>query len=955
MARGATAVLAASSALALIPLGFLVPPAATAQQAVDHTDDAIEEIIVTGSRLIRRDFTAPSPIRTIDRETILASGQPTLEDALNKLPQVQPSSGRATNNGGDGRSQIDLRGIGAGRTLVMLNGRRVAPSGIGSAVDVNTLPGVLVERVEVITGGATTVYGSDAIAGVVNFITRDDFEGFGLESSYYSTQHGDSDVFDLAVTWGRNFDNGNIAVFGNYLDRESLFSAERSFAARALNDNWFTGNLEPGGSPTTPAGVMNFPRVDFGNGPARTTWDSNGDPREFLDPEDRYDFAPVNYLQVPLERVSAGILFDYHLDSDVELYSELTFSNNQAVENGAPTATFQRFVEINTDNPLLTAANRQFLMDNAIPLGPGRVGFGLERRLLELGPRITEYDNDYTRMLAGLRGELSPTWDYDVWITYTRGEETRWQRNDASFSRLQQGLLVDPATGACFDASTGCVPLNVFGEGRLSEAGADFVRADPYLTRVDREQKLVSAFIRVAPFELPAGDLSAAIGIEWREDSGDLIADEALFTGDTLGYRADSNVVGEESVSEIYAEALLPVLRDRPLARFLGLELGGRLSNYDKAGELETWKLGADWEPLQGLRFRAMFQRSARAPNLREAFLLPFEEPGTAIFVDSREDPCSASADPIGSGLSEVCTAQGIPPDELGVYEATVGSPVTFTFGGNARLAPEIAETLTAGIVLTTFDAWTIAIDYFELDVEDTIGQSDPMLVCWDPANTERVTCNSIARDPVTFDIDRVDQTNANLGKLRTSGFDTQFEFGAELSGWAALGAGVADLDVSIIWTHVTENSVQGDPASTVFECAGTFGFACDFFGNDTVFPENRIASNVAWRAAGWRAQLAWRRIEGTRTSAREGAAAFGVPPEFVTPAIESIGSKSYFDLAVSHDVTRNLTVGLTVANLLDEDPPIIANNGNRARGNTDAEMYDVFGRAYTLRLALTY
>ena len=168
----------------------------------DDAADAVEEIIVTGSRLPRRDLTAPSPITTIDRNDILSSGQPTLEGTLNRLPQVQPSFGRASNNPGDGTAKVDLRGIGAGRTLVMMNGRRLAPAGIGSAIDVNNMPSALIERVEVITGGATTVYGSDAIAGVVNFITRDDFEGFGLDASYYATEQGDSDVLDLNVAWG---------------------------------------------------------------------------------------------------------------------------------------------------------------------------------------------------------------------------------------------------------------------------------------------------------------------------------------------------------------------------------------------------------------------------------------------------------------------------------------------------------------------------------------------------------------------------------------------------------------------------------------------------------------------------------------------------------------------------------------------------------------------------------
>ena len=917
-----------------VAVALACTPGAAVAQGDDDGASVVEEIVVTGSRLPRRDLTAPSPITTIDRDDILGSGQPTLEGTLNRLPQVQPSFGRASNNPGDGTAKIDLRGIGAGRTLVMLNGRRLAPAGIGSAIDVNNMPSVLIERVEVITGGATTVYGSDAIAGVVNFITRKDFEGFGLDASYYTTEQGDSDALDFNVAWGHNFGSGNVTLFGGYLDREPMFYADRPFSARTITDDWFSGTLDQGGSSTTPAGTISFPRIDFGNGPGLTTWDANGDPREFVGPDDLYDFAPINYLQIPLERYSAGALLNVDITDTVELYSELTWANNKSVQSLAPAGTFGAFVEINTDNPVLTPANQQFLADNGIPRGANLVGIGLSRRLLELGPRIIEADRDYTRLLAGLRGELGGSWEYDAWASFTRGEEKELQRNDGSFSRVQQGLLVDPLTGNCFDPSNGCVPLNLFGEGNLSQAGADFISAAPYLTTIEREQKLISAFVRGTLFSLPAGDVATAIGVEWREDSGDLC----------LG------IVG---CLLQHAEVLVPVLSDAPLARYLGVELGGRLSNYDNAGELETWKLGADWEPIEGIRFRTMFQRSARAPNLGEAFLLPYDEEGRVVFSDPREDPCSASADPVGNGLSDVCIAQGIPASELGVFEAAVGAPVTFTAGGNPNLRPEIAETFTAGIVFSMFDAWTLSVDYFEIEVEDTIGQSDPLLVCWDPNNTERVTCDSISRNGVSYDINAVDTTNANLGQLKTTGFDTQLNYMTELPGWLVPGSGGADLDVSLVWTHVTENSIQGDPASTVFECIGKFGWACGFFGNDWVFPEDRLRTSAAWVAENWRASLAWYWIEGTQNSARDVAPAFGIPVEAINPAIETIGSKSYLDLDVNYELSDNLTLGLTVANLLDESPAFLADNGNQA--NTETEMYDVFGRAYTLRLSLSY
>lgn len=244
---------------------MLCAPVVNAQDD-ERDDETVEEIVVTGSRLTRRDFSSPSPIVTIDREALAASGQATLEETLNQMPQVAPDFGRTSNNPGDGTARINLRGLGAGRTLVLLNGRRLAPSGIGGAVDVNNLPKALVERVEVTTGGATTVYGSDALAGVVNFITRNDFDGFGVDTSTYVTEAGDSNIFDINVTYGHNFANGrgNLTLYGGYYDREPTFASERAFTRVTIADT-FEGSVVETGSSVIPAGNVFFPQVDLGN------------------------------------------------------------------------------------------------------------------------------------------------------------------------------------------------------------------------------------------------------------------------------------------------------------------------------------------------------------------------------------------------------------------------------------------------------------------------------------------------------------------------------------------------------------------------------------------------------------------------------------------------------------------------------------------------------------------
>ena len=924
-------------------------------QDLDNAADqaAVEEIVVTGSRLPRRDFTAVSPIATIDAETLTYAGQATVEETLNKLPQVAPSFGRTSNNPGNGKSHVNLRGLGAKRTLVMLNGRRLAPSGISTAVDVNNLPQALIDRVEVITGGATTVYGSDAVAGVVNFITKDDFEGFAVDTSVYMTEEGDSNIYDINVAWGHNFGRGNITLYGGYYDREETFAAERDFTAIVLSDTW-QGEIREGGSSIVPAGNIFSPRIDLGDGPARTTFDDSGVPVSYDPAVDFYNYAPVNYLQIPLTRWSAGAFVNFELNERFELYAELSYANNDAARTLAPVPAIN-FFEINPDNPVLSPEAQQLFADELFPVSATTVGMVFGRRLLELGPRIIAPDNDYTRIAAGLRGEINETWDFDAWVTYTRGDEDQFFLNDASYSRMQQGLLVDPATGECFDPSNGCVPLNVFGEGNLSQAGLDFIRYEPFLNKTSRTQKLVSAFIRGAPFDSWAGPINMAFGVEWRDDDGSFDADEILFTDDTLGYRASASVSGSESVWEVYTEATIPLAAGTSWAEYLGLEVGGRYSEYDNAGNVDRFKFGGEWQLPAPVRLRAMFQRSVRAPNLLEAFLEQGSESGSYASADSSDDPCSASADPVGSGFREACIATGLPAEQVGVFEATAGFPADFIFGGNPLLEPEEAETLTVGFVfdIDWLQGVQVSIDYFDLEVTDTIGVLDATIACFDVANTDNLFCGNIERDPVSNNVNRVYEPAVNRGKLHTEGIDTMISVAAELPGALALFDGQADLAVDIAWTHVLENSEQETSFGTEFDCAGLFGYPCSWVlsrGTDT-YPEDRVTTNLRYYSGNFSANLSWRWISGTDNGVIPYGEVTGVG--WADPAIRSIGSESYTDLGLAYGFSDNVEARFTVANLTDQDPPLTADNGGA--NNTDTTLYDIFGRSYTLALSLQF
>jgi iron complex outermembrane receptor protein len=928
----------------------LLPAPGFAQNA-SQGETLMEEVVVTGTRIVRRDFSSPSPISTIDEMFLDFSGQPTLEEALNHMPQVQPDFGRTANSPGDGTSRINLRGLGAERTLVMMNGRRLAPSGAGSAVDINNLPQALIKRVEIITGGASTVYGSDAIAGVVNVITQENYEGVGLDASYYSTEQGDSEVGDINLVFGHNFadSRGNITVYAGYLDRRETFAAERDIAATSFAEDREGGLVERSSS-AIPEGFIFQPRLDLGSGPGLSRFDENGNIVELVRPDDLYNFAPINYLQIPLTRYTAGLFFDYTISDRVEFYTEAAFTRNAASRNLAPVPTGELTI-INLDNPFLAEQTRAIAAEQFVPFGENQVGFGLRRRWEELGPRVLETQRDYARIVAGLRGSLNETWDYDVWVTYTDGDEVERLDGTASRSRIAQGLLVDPDTLQCFDASNGCVPVNVFGPGRVSSEAVDFIAINNVENVTQREQTLASAFITGAPLSSWAGPIDVALGLEWRQDSLEFRADDALFTGDAVGFLGDSSVSGEETVYEVYGEAVIPLLNDAPFARSLELELGARYSDYDNAGSVESWKLGGQWEIVDGVRLRSIFQHSVRAPNLTEAFQ---EQVVSDTFItgeDTSRDPCSASADPVGNGYTERCVIQGVPADQVGVYEAapfTTGSRIS---GGNPDLVPEEADTFTLGVVLSLSSLpIEIAVDYFDLELTDTIGGIDSQAICFDPANTGNVFCENIVRDPVTYNISDLIEPTSNRGATETRGIDTQLSYASDLPEWMSLGNNSASLGMNLIWTHLLHWEIQENVVSTPIDCRGNFGWPC-YYGASVTFPENRITANARYASGDLNVNLNWRWIQGSDNALPQGLALLGIDDAVL--AIPSIGSLNYFDLGVGYDFSERMSARLNVSNLFDKQPPFIANAVNL--NNVDTAMYDLFGRSYQLSLALRF
>jgi outer membrane receptor protein involved in Fe transport len=958
---GATAVSARLGNFFLLPaiLIFSIAVPCQAQDtatgvATADVDEVIDEVVVTGSRIKRRDFNTPSPLTTISNEVIAFSGQATIEETLNQMPQVMPQIGRTSNNPslgnnpGIGGAEVDLRGFGPNRSLVLLNGRRVAPSSTDNRVDLNNFPQFLIDRVEIITGGTSTVYGSDAIAGVVNFITRVDYSGFGVEAGFSMSEPGDAETYDLNLAYGHNFANGrgNVIVYTNMLERKPLFRADREFTRVAYWDDGEGGLIEAG-SGATPAGDIVFPRADFGNGPADATFNPDGTPREFIFPDDMYNYAPVNYLQIPLSRLALGVMGHYDLSERFETYLEASFIRNEPAQNLASVPAWLS-LEINLDNPVLTPEARQLFADY-YTCAPNLACVFMLKRLLEMGPRLKEWERDYSRMVAGFKGELWLGWDIDGWVTYTTASSTQYSRNDASESRYLQGLLVDPTTNECYDPTGGCVPLNIFGEGNLSAEGVEFIRFADFTNVTERTQKLASVFVTGSPIDTWAGSLDMAVGVEWRSGETFFKADNALFTGDAIGYNGQSAVNGTDEVFEIYTEAVIPLASDRVWAKYLGLEVGGRYSEHKHAGGVWTYKVGGEWQLFDGLRLRAMHQRSVRAPNSGELFEEQRTRNSRFVYVDSDEDPCSASADPVGNGLAEKCTLQGLPEDQIGIFEATPAYPVDYISGGNPNLTPETGETWTLGAVITpeSLSNWTFTIDYFALEVTDTIGSIDAALICFDPINTGNLFCENISRD-ASGNVAQITELTSNRGLLETTGIDTQIQYAADLPDFLAFRDHSANISVNLYWTHMLTNKVQENAATQIIDCAGYFGWPCDTDSRAPTYSKNRVTSNIHYASGPLGLHLTWRWIEGTDNAAPLDPAINGFPPPNL--AVPEVGDEHYLDLGLAYEFGEYLTARFGINNLLDNDPPQMA---DAVFGpNTDPGLYDVFGRSYYLTLS---
>ena len=935
-------------ALSLLLTALLCRPTMAEQEpAID--DDRLEEVVVTGSRIARRDFSAPSPIVTLDAAELKLAGTTNVEDMLNTLPQVFGGLGRTTNFYGSTAS-INLRGLGSRRTMVMLNGRRFAASAISGAVDVNNIPAALIERVEIVTGGASAVYGSDAVVGVVNFIVNDEFDGLEVNAQYEITHESDGEVFDLSLSAGTQFagGRGHISGFFNYNERHSLLGGDREFTSVVISDDTETGELVIDGSSAVPETAILFPDTIIDGTPVRRVlFNQDGTLRPADFPADLYNFAPANYLQVPLERYVAATFVKFDFNSSLRGEFEALYARNEVSQQFAPSPV-SFFGLATIDSPFLPAETQQVFRNSFDPDGDGLAEFFLRRRMEEVAPRRFEDTRDVLRILAGFDGEFTDTWEWQAYYSYTDTDVDPLVLNAVSQSGFEQALLIDPLTGGCLDPSNGCVPANIYGAGNVSQEAADFLRFGTIEHEEKVKEQVASAVVTGDFWRLPAGPLGIAAGLEWRRLEAILFPDPASLTNDIVGSRGFQPAIGATEVSEIFAEVLVPLASDKQFAKYLAVEGGARRSDYNTAGTVETWKLGAEWVPIEGLRFHAMYQQAIRAPNILEIFEVPSESLGLGF--GPAVDLCSASRDPVGNDLVDVCVAQGLDPALVGIFEASDSDFVTRFGGGNPDLTPEESRSITTGFVIqpTNIDGLSVSLDYFDIEISDAILRIDAgaLAACFALKDPNSNLCTGYVRN-ASGSISEIHNFPRNVAIQKSEGIDLQLHYSLDTPS-LALFEGTANFDLSVNGTWYLTNGSQTTPITPFFDCAGYFGFTCAF-SNFGVLPEFKMTTRLTYSSGPLHTSLRWRWIDGMKNSEPFFTALFDLPDPVL--AIPEIGSKSYIDLSGTYEFSENVLVYGGVNNLLNADPPLLA--GAAPNHNTDPTTFDVIGRRYFL--GLTY
>lgn len=951
---------AVSAALGLGVLSTL-PGTAFAQD-----EQLVEEVVVTGSRIQKANLVSSSPVTQVDAEQFKFQGVTRVEDLLADLPSVYPGQNSGQSNGSTGTATINLRNLGANRTLVLVNGRRLpigSPQAGGQGSDINQIPAPLIERVEVLTGGASSTYGSDAVAGVVNFIMVDDFEGVKLDVQYSGYQHkndnsqaksinaasgfeapggtvNDGEIADISFIIGANLDGGrgNVTAYAGYRDISAVVQGSRDFSNCAIAGS--QDSQACGGSSTLPEGRF----TDFGLladvPPGSFDYIVQGDqfvPRNGL----LYNYNPSNFFQRPDERYTGGVFGHYEINKHVDVFTELNFMDNRSNAQIAPSGAFFVTSALSCGNP--------FLSDQQFDLICGQFGLGendfqdlfLGRRNVEGGFRNEDIRHTTFRGVFGARGEINDNWRYEVSGQYAETSLESTYNNELSTTRIIRAL--DATTDAngnavCRSVLDGsdpsCVPWNVFQTGAVTDEMLNYLYI-PLYARGTTDQKVFTGYVTGDLGEygvsLPTADsgISVVLGAEYRSENLDFNPDSGFESGDGAGQGGPVlGVKGGFDVTEYFAEVSIPLVENKDFAQEVTLDLGYRYSDYSTDVETDTYKVALAWSVNEDVRLRASYNRAVRAANIRELF----RSQGIGLF-DMAEDPC-AGATPTAS--FEQCARTGVTAAQYGTIADSPAGQYNEVTGGNPDLKPEEADTYSYGVIWSPsfVEDLTITVDYFDIEITDAIGAISSETILNSCLNTgDAQFCDRVNRGAVTGTLwlgnDNILSTDDNLGFFSTKGFDYTIDY--------TFGLGdMGSLNITNIGTYLTEWDQQEFAGEQIVDCVGYWGGSC---GTPTFELQNNL--RVTW-VTPWAVTLSaqWRYMSDADECVLGGGGTCTEDGSW------DLDAQNYLDVSGLWDVTDMITLRAGITNLMDEEPPLTdAGPSIFGNGNTFPGVYDALGR----------
>jgi iron complex outermembrane receptor protein len=948
--------------------------------------ESMDEIVVTGTRIQSANLESTTPVTQVTAADVVTQGVTRIEDLVNQLPQAFASQNVTVSNGSTGTATLDLRGLGSPRTLVLIDGRRMPYGGVtpaSAAPDINQIPTQMIERVDILTGGASAVYGSDAVAGVVNFVMKKDFEGVQVTSQYNFYWHendykgpgeiklrdtiaglnetnpeqfalpddsvtdGEGKELSLMVGVNSGDGRGNITAYATVFDSDQVLQRDRDYSACSLNPNP-VGSFVCGGSSVSSGGTF----TDFAN--YYLTVDT-ADSFRNLTAADLYNFGPLNHYQRPERRYSIGAMGHYEFGEHADVYTQLMFNDYESVAQVAPGGNFFNSSTINCDNPFLPADSLA-----TIGCGPAEIAAGTDvtmyigRRNVEGGGRQQSFANNSFRALAGVRGAINDGWGYDVSAQYSSVSANTSTLNYFVKSRITRSLdVIDiggvPTCRSVLDGSDpNCVPWNPFQPGGVDQAQLDYLQANGLqIARINQEvyNAVVNGDLGVYGIKSPlASDgIQVVFGTEWRRDTLSNTVD-SLQSQDQLSGAGGAviGISGGTKVEELFMEARVPIAQDRVALESLSFDTAYRYSDYGDGVQTDTYKFGLEWAPVQDVRLRGSYQKAVRAANIVELFTAQ----GLNLF-DAPGDPCGAVArDPDASDAE--CIATGVPAGLVGA--PSLDSPAAqyyFRQGGNQELAPEESDTYSYGIVFTPRFApgLAITVDYFDIEIDDTIatfGANNTWTACY--SNNDPAACARIHRTPGTGQLwtngsGFVEDLNINIGSLATTGYDLNIGYtGIEVGRFGSLA-------FNLTGTYLDELITEPGPGIEPYDCVGFYSTVCG-----TPKSEWRHRFRTSWQTPwDFDLSLTWRYY----------SSVIGLTgPNDPIPANQldhELPAEDYFDIAANWAVTEKASVSLGINNVLDDNPTISGAVGTTGNGNTYPQTYDALGRYVFLRATVDF